>query len=97
MESPSAFFANRAESTRGDEMTTSTPNMKLVRAYMTLAAEDHIEPYTREINCTRLAEDAAEAFGCKHWLDDETHWIWRQAFSAAEEIAVDLELGPTTW
>ena len=35
-----------------------------------------------EVNCTRLAENAAWEFDHDEWLDDETHWVW--------DLAVDI-------
>lgn len=36
-----------------------------------------------EVNCTRLAEEAAHYFDHDEWLDDETHWVWDLALEEA--------------
>ena len=41
-----------------------------------------------EVNCTKLAEEAALVFDRLDWLDDETHWVW--------ELAVDVAAGEET-
>jgi len=41
-----------------------------------------------DVNCTKLAEEAALHFDCLAWLDDDTHFVWDLAVdtaSAAEE------------
>jgi hypothetical protein len=38
-----------------------------------------------EVNCTKLAENAASYLDHDEWLDDETHWIWDVAVDMAEE------------
>jgi len=36
------------------------------------------------VNLTKLAEGAAHAFDHDEWLDDETHWVWDVAITAAD-------------
>jgi len=40
-----------------------------------------------EVNCTKLAEEAAKHLDHDEWLDDETHWIWDMAFEVADDPA----------
>lgn len=93
MEAPSTLFMNRAGK-REMEMELNTSE---VTGYLLFAAKQHIEPYTRAINCTRLAEHVARELECEHWLEDDSHWIWSVTYSAAEEIAYDLGLEPSIW
>ena len=41
----------------------STPTDDEIRATMKEIAEDHVNPLTGELNCTTLAEDAADMLG----------------------------------
>lgn len=46
-----------------------------------------------DVNCTRLAEEAALVFDHLEWLDDETHWVW----DLAVDIAADAEMFRTKY
>ena len=59
-----------------------------VRKFMRLELEDLDHPdlwQGGEVNCTRLAENAAWHFDCDHWLDDPDHWVWELAADIQEE------------
>ena len=56
-----------------------------VRRYMRSVRINHADTTTNEVDMTSLAEDAAHAFDCDSWLDDDTHWVWDLAFNVAEE------------
>jgi len=45
---------------------------------------DYREAVTCKINCTLLAEGAADHFNHWEWLDDETHFVWDAAFEVAD-------------
>jgi len=44
-----------------------------------------------EVNCTRLAENAAWHFDCDHWLDDPGHWVWDVAVDVGERAEEAFE------
>lgn len=54
-----------------------------VKAWMTYNADNYRE--YGEVNFTKLAEGAADAFNISDVLDDETHWIWEVAVDVADE------------
>ena len=56
-----------------------------VRRYLCDAVSEQLDDHGGEVNCTQLAEYAANAFDKDHWLDDETHWIWEVAAAIAED------------
>jgi biotin carboxylase len=59
-----------------------------IRAYMRNELKDPASDVWfqgYEVNCTRLAENAAWHFDCDHWLDDETHLVWDLAIEEGEK------------
>ena len=56
-----------------------------IKAYMLTCYEFSRDKQTGEIDCTLLAEDAADYFDSLDWLDDETHVVWDIAFDVATE------------
>lgn len=41
-----------------------------------------------EVNCTKLAEEAAKYLDHDEWLDEETHWVWSLAVDVSENYTV---------
>jgi len=40
-----------------------------------------------EVNCTKLAEEAAKYLDHDEWLDNSMHWIWDVAVDVADEYS----------
>ena len=58
------------------------PNIDEIKLWIWQNAAGHLDPNTLEINCTSLAEEAANHFGHPDWLDDSQHVVW--------DLAVDM-------
>ena len=58
------------------------PKFDEIRLWIWQNAAGHLDPNTLEINCTSLAEEAANHFGRPDWLDDSAHVVW--------DLAVDM-------
>ena len=60
----------------------NTQTKPAVLRWMKSVAEDYVDG-CGEIDCTSLAENAADEFHADFWLDDPNHWVW--------DLAVDVE------
>lgn len=69
-------------------MSKNLPNKESVVAFMRQAIEEFVDPKTKEVNATDLAEEAAYMFDCLTELENETSPLW----DWAAEIAVEYEL-----
>lgn len=62
------------------------PTESQVASYAEREVENCVDNHTNEVNATQLAENIAHHFGCDHWLDDETHFVWEIALTAGAEF-----------
>lgn len=64
------------------------PTLPSARSWMRQALREDdgalVDRKTGEANLTALAEAAADAFDCDHWLDDPEHFVWDAALAAAD-------------
>lgn len=62
----------------------NTQTKLAVLRWMKSVAAEHVDE-CGEMDCTTLAENAADEFHADFWLDDRNHWVW------------DLAVGVESW
>lgn len=68
-----------------------------VRRWMRQHVAEHVDARTGEVNCTQLAEEAAdyfEQYDVDGPIDDPDHWIWEVAAEVGDPDSGDAAWAP---
>lgn len=57
-----------------------------IKFWMRAHSQEHIDPKTGELNCTKLVEACAHALGHDEWLDDSFHDVWEIALEFDKRV-----------
>lgn len=62
-----------------------------IRNWMQMNIREHRDPATLEVNCTTLAEAAAQHFDHAEWLGDSTNQVWDLAIQTEQRAKQEAD------